>query len=71
MELDGRVTIESDDIMRELEREFTDIPLLPPQGTSARDRANQLLRLERRLFDDWLRWLTSSWWAPSLSNEMA
>lgn len=62
MELDGRLVIESDDIMRELEQAFPEnLPLMPPQGSPQRDRAQQLLRLERRLFSDWLRWLTSSW----------
>ena len=61
MELDGRLVIESDDIMRELERAFPDTALLPPQGTRQRDRADRLLKLERRLFSDWLRWLTTSW----------
>ena len=62
MELDGRLVIESDDIMAALEAEFPDKrPLMPPRGTPQRQRAEGLLRLERRLFSDWLRWLTSSW----------
>ncbi|KAK9789005.1 hypothetical protein WJX73_000362 [Symbiochloris irregularis] len=63
MELDGRLVIESDDIMKALEREFPDHkPLMPsPNSPNERSRAEKLLRLERRLFGDWLRWLTSSW----------
>lgn len=30
-------------------------------GTPERARADQLMRLERRFFSDWLGWLTSDW----------
>ena len=64
VELEGQLIIESDDIMRALELKFPQhLPLLPQEGTPQRQRAEQLLRLERRLFSDWLRWLTSSWCA--------
>ncbi|GFR39728.1 hypothetical protein Agub_g209 [Astrephomene gubernaculifera] len=60
IELDGRVVTESAVIMALLEREFPDHnPLLPPEGTPARQRAEGLMRLERRLFSDWLGWLCS------------
>ena len=64
MELDGRLVIESADIMWALEEAFPETALLPPEGTQERQRANQLLRLERQLFGDWLRWLCSSWCVP-------
>lgn len=63
MQLNGRLIIESDAIMAALEREFPDFkPLLPQAGSAAAGRVKPLLRLERRLFGDWLRWLTSAWW---------
>lgn len=67
MELDGRLVIESDDIMKALEKEFPDNrPLMPPPTSpDQRKRAELLLRLERRLFGDWLRWLTNGWCACS------
>ena len=61
MEIDGRLIIESNDIMRAVEEEFPAPALLPAEGTPERQRAEQLLRLERRLFSDWLRWLTTAW----------
>lgn len=69
MELDGRLVIESDDIMRALEKEFPDHrPLMPPPTSpDDRKRAELLLRLERRLFGDWLRWLTNGWCACPFS----
>jgi glutathione S-transferase len=67
MELDGRLIVESADIMRILEEAFPDnSPLLPPKGTDDRRRADVLMRLERRLFSDWLTWLTSPWWVWSV-----
>lgn len=66
MEYKGHLIIESADIMQILEEEFPDYkPLLPPQGTSERSRADGLMVLERRLFSDWLRWLCSSWYTWS------
>lgn len=65
MELDGRLIVESAEIMRILEEAFPDnTPLLPPNGSKDRQRADSLMRLERRLFSDWLSWLTTSWQAP-------
>ena len=62
MEYNGELVVESADIMQILEDEFADYkPLLPPEGTPERDRAERLMALERRLFSDWLRWLCSSW----------
>lgn len=44
--------------MHTLEEAFPDHkPLLPPAGTPERQRAEQLMRLERRLFSEWLGWL--------------
>ncbi|KAK9905873.1 hypothetical protein WJX75_007986 [Coccomyxa subellipsoidea] len=62
MELDGRLIVESAEIMRILEEAFPDHnPLLPSKGSKDRQRADSLMRLERRLFSDWLSWLTTSW----------
>ena len=62
LELDGRVVTESAVIMNLLEESFPQHrPLLPPAGTSARARADGLMRLERRFFSDWLNWLCSGW----------
>ena len=64
MEYDGHLIVESADIMQLLEEEFPDYrPLLPPEGTAERGRAEALMVLERRLFSDWLRWLCSNWCA--------
>ncbi|KAJ9533876.1 hypothetical protein QJQ45_026966 [Haematococcus lacustris] len=75
IELDGQVVTESSVIMQLLEevgapgsglvlcstQAFPDhTPLMPPRGTPSRMRAEQLMRLERRLFGDWLGWLTRS-----------
>ena len=35
--------------------------LLPQDGSQERARASALMRLERRLFSDWLQWLCNSW----------
>jgi len=62
LELDGRVVTESAVIMELLEREFPDNkPLMPRAGSPERARADQLMRLERKLFSDWLNWLCSGW----------
>lgn len=62
MEYKGELYVESADIMQLLEEEFPEYtPLLPPEGSPERERAEDLMVLERRLFGDWLRWLTSSW----------
>ena len=65
MELDGRLYVESAEIMRLLEEEFPDsAPLMPAASSPERGRADALMRLERRLFSDWLSWLCQSWWVP-------
>jgi hypothetical protein len=46
-----------------LEQLKPDPPLLPPEGSPERQRAAQLMRLERRLFSDWLQWLCNGWCA--------
>ena len=60
LELDGRFFTESAAIMDLLERAFPDNkPLVPDAAASpaAAARHAALLRLERRLFGDWLDWL--------------
>ena len=49
--------------MKQAFPEYT--PLLPGAGSEGGRRARDLLRLERRLFGNWLRWLTSAWCAAS------
>lgn len=61
LELDGRMVTESNVIMALLEDTFPYSPLRPPKGTPERQRADGLMRLERRLFSDWMGWLTSDW----------
>ena len=41
-------------------------PLLPPAGSRDAARADALLRLERRLFSDWLGWLCQGWCVEQL-----
>ncbi|GBF92826.1 glutathione S-transferase [Raphidocelis subcapitata] len=66
LELDGRVVTESGVIMQLLEDSFPDhSPLLPPKGAPQRDRADALMRLERRFFGSWLDWLCSGWNQPA------
>ena len=65
MELDGKLVIESADIMWALEEAFPESALLPPQGSRERQRALQLFQLERQLFGDWLRWLCNGWCAST------
>ncbi len=68
MEVDGKLLTESDTIIAALEALFPDHnPLLPPADSDAARRVDSLRRLERRLFGDWLRWLTSSWCAAAQS----
>ena len=50
VELDGEIITESLVIMQILESTFPDNCMLPEDGF---DRANELLRLERKLFSDW------------------
>lgn len=44
-----------------LEQIKPDPPMLPPEGTPERQRAAQLMRLERQLFSAWLQWLCNGW----------
>jgi glutathione S-transferase len=58
LEIDGRVVTESATIMALLEEQFPDHkPLMPAADSPQRPRADQLMRLERRFFSDWLNWL--------------
>ncbi len=62
LELDGRVVTESAVIMSLLEEAFPETKaLMPAKGSPERARADQLMRLERRFFSDWLQWLTNSY----------
>eukprot|EP00887_Chlorella_sp_A99_P006697 scaffold3.g6697.t1 len=42
-----------------LEQMYPERPLLPPEGSPERQRVAALMRLERRLFSDWLQWLAA------------
>jgi hypothetical protein len=58
LEIDGRVVTESATIMALLEEQFPGHkPLMPAADSPQRPRADQLMRLERRFFSDWLNWL--------------
>lgn len=71
LEIDGRVVTESAVIMNLLEEAFPDHqPLMPPAGSPQRSRADQLMRLERRFFGDWLNWLCSGWNQQSAQAQM-
>mmetsp|Transcript_5968 Transcript_5968/g.15363 ORF Transcript_5968/g.15363 Transcript_5968/m.15363 type:complete len:531 (+) Transcript_5968:148-1740(+) len=59
--IDGKVVADSAAIQRQLEAMFPERPLLPPPGSSERERADLLNRLERTLFGAWMQWLTSNW----------
>lgn len=61
IEVDGQMITESGVIRQLLEGWYSNPPLLPPEGTEERNRATSLFRLERRLFSDWLQWLTNGW----------
>ncbi|KAI3436264.1 hypothetical protein D9Q98_002317 [Chlorella vulgaris] len=61
LEIDGRMITESAVIQQVLEQIQPERPMLPPEGSPERQRAAQLMRLERRLFSDWLQWLTTGW----------
>jgi glutathione S-transferase len=61
LEVDGRIITESAVIQGLLEELYPEPALLPKDGTQERARASALMRLERRLFSDWLQWLCNSW----------
>ncbi|KAK9819179.1 hypothetical protein WJX81_001160 [Elliptochloris bilobata] len=62
LEVDGQLWTESAEIMSLLEERFPEHkPLLPPAGSREAARADLLLRLERRLYSDWLPWLCQGW----------
>lgn len=69
LEIDGQIVTESAVIQSLLEEVYPEPALLPPSETVARARAMSLMRLERRLFGDWLQWLCNSWGAEK--NQMA
>lgn len=60
LEVDGQVITESAVIQQILEQMYPQLPMLPAEG-SQRERAAALMRLERRLFSDWLQWLCNGW----------
>ncbi|RMZ52651.1 hypothetical protein APUTEX25_000770 [Auxenochlorella protothecoides] len=62
LEVGGRVFTESAVIQEVLEQLYPEIPLLPQPGTQEHGRAAGLMRLERRLFSDWLQWLCRGGW---------
>lgn len=72
IEIDGRRLTESAAIMAWIEAEFPEqLPLARPPGHPELPRYQALMRLERRLFGDWLQWLTNGWcalshWAPTI-----
>lgn len=61
LEIDGNVYTESAVIQQLLEQLYPSTPMLPPPDTPERERAAKLMRLERRLFSDWLQWLCNGW----------
>ena len=62
LEIDGKIITESAIIQQLLEQLYPDnSPLLPPEDAPERARASSLMRLERRLFSDWLQWLCNGW----------
>ncbi|KAL4535030.1 hypothetical protein Ndes2437B_g05782 [Nannochloris sp. 'desiccata'] len=61
LEIDGKIITESAVIQGLLEELYPEPALLPKDGTQERARASALMRLERRLFSDWLQWLCNSW----------
>lgn len=64
LEYKGQIITESAIIARILEANFPERPLLPPEGSEERSRAERLLKLERTLFSAWLSWLCQSWCEP-------
>lgn len=61
LEVNGQVITESAVIQQLLEEWFPHPALLPPEGTSEKARALELMRLERQLFGDWLQYLCNGW----------
>ena len=61
LEIDGRIVTESAVIQQLLEALQPEPALLPAEGSAERQRAAQLMSLERRLFSSWMQWLTSGW----------
>ncbi|GMH39233.1 hypothetical protein BSKO_07131 [Bryopsis sp. KO-2023] len=61
MEFKGNAITESERIMKILEKEYPENPLLPAEGTPEMDRASKLFRLERACFSAWCGWLCSAW----------
>lgn len=61
MEINGQIITESAVIQQMLEQMYPETPMLPPEGSTERAKAAELMRLERRLFSDWLQWLCNGW----------
>ena len=61
LEVDGAVYTESAAIQQLLEQLYPAVPMLPPPSSAERQTAATLMRLERRLFSDWLQWLCNGW----------
>lgn len=61
VQIDGKLTTESLDIMLALEVAFPEVPLLPPAGSPGRRAVDGMLRQERQLMGAWLQLLTSPW----------
>ncbi len=47
--------------MQVLEQLQPEPAMLPPSGSAERQRAAELMRLERQLFSAWLQWLCNGW----------
>lgn len=68
IEINGRRLTESSAIMAWIEAEFPDhMPLAVAANDPEFPRYQMLMRLERRLFGDWLQWLTNGWCAEFVS----
>lgn len=65
LEVDGQIITESATIRQLLEKWYPQPAMLPPEGTTERERAALLFRLERQLFGDWLQWLCNGWGGES------
>lgn len=57
--IDGRTYGQSNDILFQLDQLFPEVPLQPKDPKIA-PVAQEMLRLERRIFSTWMYWLTSS-----------